>query len=238
MNVFSRLCIALVAAAALVLSGSRSAEKLTVWWVKGFYKSEDDALYEAIKVRGQDRYQGRAVAVRYRTAFRKSSPRWTQNPPDVAYIDVFDFRSPRKWAYEGKLEDISDVITPIKGGSSPTRSRPPCSTTTRRRKGVLRISAETADLCIEYWKDMLAEAGYKRVRHRRRGRNTGRSGATRCSPITGRRPASADLRPLPDGCRLSDSYYSFLTFMDAYNVKLVDDNGKLWSTIPGQGENG
>jgi len=25
----------------------------------------------------------------------------------------------------------------------------------------------------------------------------------------------------------SDSFYSFLTFMDAYNVKLVDDNGKL-----------
>ena len=24
-------------------------EKLTVWWAKGFYKSEDDALYEAIK---------------------------------------------------------------------------------------------------------------------------------------------------------------------------------------------
>ena len=29
------------------------------------------------------------------------------------------------------------------------------------------------------------------------------------------------------GVDSSDSYYSFLTFMDAYNVKLVDDNGKL-----------
>ena len=24
-------------------------DKLTVWWVKGFYKSEDDALYAAIR---------------------------------------------------------------------------------------------------------------------------------------------------------------------------------------------
>ncbi len=24
-------------------------EKLTVWWVKGFYKAEDDALFAAIK---------------------------------------------------------------------------------------------------------------------------------------------------------------------------------------------
>ena len=29
------------------------------------------------------------------------------------------------------------------------------------------------------------------------------------------------------GVDSSDSFYSFLTFVDAYNVKLVDDNGKL-----------
>ncbi len=31
----------------------------------------------------------------------------------------------------------------------------------------------------------------------------------------------------PMGVDSSDSFYSFLTFMDAYNVKLVNDNGKL-----------
>ena len=42
---------------ALVASGllaggaaqAQAQEKLTVWWVKGFYKAEDDALFEAIK---------------------------------------------------------------------------------------------------------------------------------------------------------------------------------------------
>jgi multiple sugar transport system substrate-binding protein len=33
------------------------------------------------------------------------------------------------------------------------------------------------------------------------------------------------------GVDSSDSFYSFLTFMDAYNVKLVDDNGSRWSMI-------
>ena len=40
------------AVAGALLTGAMPAaaqEKLTVWWVKGFYKSEDDALYEAIK---------------------------------------------------------------------------------------------------------------------------------------------------------------------------------------------
>ena len=31
----------------------------------------------------------------------------------------------------------------------------------------------------------------------------------------------------PMGVDSSDSFYSFLTFMDAYHVKLVDDDGKL-----------
>ena len=40
-----------LAAVAIALSAAPSfaQEKLTVWWVKGFYKSEDDALYAAIK---------------------------------------------------------------------------------------------------------------------------------------------------------------------------------------------
>ena len=37
--------------AALVYAAApaMAQEKITVWWVKGFYKSEDDALFEAIR---------------------------------------------------------------------------------------------------------------------------------------------------------------------------------------------
>ncbi|HMJ99870.1 MAG TPA: carbohydrate ABC transporter substrate-binding protein, partial [Reyranella sp.] len=46
-----RRVLAGLAAVAIALSAAPSfaQEKLTVWWVKGFYKSEDDALYAAIK---------------------------------------------------------------------------------------------------------------------------------------------------------------------------------------------
>ena len=37
-------------AAGLITAGQVAAqEKLNVWWVKGFYKAEDDALFAAIK---------------------------------------------------------------------------------------------------------------------------------------------------------------------------------------------
>ena len=36
------------------------------------------------------------------------------SPPDVAYADVYDFQVTGKWAFDGKLEDISSVIDPMK----------------------------------------------------------------------------------------------------------------------------
>jgi multiple sugar transport system substrate-binding protein len=43
------LAVAIAAAIALSAAPSFAQETLTVWWVKGFYKSEDDALFAAIK---------------------------------------------------------------------------------------------------------------------------------------------------------------------------------------------
>jgi multiple sugar transport system substrate-binding protein len=52
MQGFPRSALGLAAAVAAVLALAAPAyaqEKLTVWWAKGFYKSEDDALLQAVK---------------------------------------------------------------------------------------------------------------------------------------------------------------------------------------------
>ncbi|MGL4495858.1 MAG: carbohydrate ABC transporter substrate-binding protein, partial [Beijerinckiaceae bacterium] len=44
------LALAAATAMTVVFSGAaRAQEVLNVWWVKGFYKAEDDALFAAIK---------------------------------------------------------------------------------------------------------------------------------------------------------------------------------------------
>src|SRR4029453_2693957 len=95
MKVLSRLCIALCAAAALVLSGQVAAqEKLTGWGGRGFYKSEDDALYEAIK-----KYEAKTgVKVELsQYAVQDGIPKAVAaldsgTPPDGPYIHVYDFQ--------------------------------------------------------------------------------------------------------------------------------------------------
>ena len=82
---------------------------------------------------------------------------------------------------------------------------------------------------IQYWIDMLEAGGLQGKRHPEGLEGLlgvlVRQGAAR---PRARRPARAST---PSASRWasnsSDSFYSFLTFMDAYNVKLVDDNGKL-----------
>ncbi len=50
MTLLHKLAASLAAVGVLTAAAPVAAqEKLTVWWVKGFYKSEDDALFEAIK---------------------------------------------------------------------------------------------------------------------------------------------------------------------------------------------
>src|SRR5262249_22762501 len=122
-TVMHGLFAGLVAAAILLSFGGQvlAQEKLTVWWVKGFYKSEDDALFEAVKkfeqetsVQGDPSQYAVADIIRKRVAALDSG-----TPPDVAYADVYDCQVAGKWASDGRLEDTSDVIEPIKSVFTP-----------------------------------------------------------------------------------------------------------------------
>src|SRR3979411_1789726 len=117
-----RSILGMVAAGAMLLAGQALAqEKLTVWWVKGFYKSEDDALFAAIK-KFEQKTGVQVELSQY--AVQDMIPKTVASldsgtPPDVAYADVYDFQVAGKWAFEGKLEDVSDIIEPLKANFAP-----------------------------------------------------------------------------------------------------------------------
>jgi multiple sugar transport system substrate-binding protein len=235
MKLWSKIGIAFAAVGMLCGAAPAAAqEKVTVWWVKGFYPSEDAALFDAVK-KFEAKTGVKVELSQY--AVQDGIPKTVAaldagTPPDVAYIDVYDFQVLGKWAYEGKLEDISDVITPIKNNFLPnTVETTYLYNEKAKKKAYYAFPLKQQTMHIEYWKDMLAEAGDTNI------------------PDTWKEywsfwcdKAQADYRKktgkriygtgFPMGVDSSDSYYSFLTFMDAYNVKLVDDNGKLLVSDP------
>jgi multiple sugar transport system substrate-binding protein len=226
------LACAFVAAGVFSTAPALAQEKITVWWGKGFYKAEDDALFAAIK-KFEAKYPKYKIDLSL-YAPQEAIPKTVAsldagNPPDVAYGDVYDFQVTAKWAYEGKLEDISSILDPMRAKFEPAA----LATTflynnTNQKRAYYAFPVKQQTMHIQYWKDMLADAGFKESDIPKDWKGYWDFW---CDKVhngyrqkTGQRAFGTGF---PMGVDSSDSFYSFLTFMDAYNVKLVSDAGKL-----------
>ena len=224
---------AMVAAGLVSAVGPAFAqEKLTVWWVKGFYKAEDDALFAAIRKFEEKNKNIKIDLSLY--PIQDMIPKTVAaldsgNPPDLAYADTYDFQVTAKWAYDGKLEDVTSVIDKVRNNFEPAA----LSTTflynnQTKNRAYYAYPVKQQTMHIQYWKDMLAESGYKESDI---PKDWNSYWDFWCSKVqagyrqkTGKRGFGSGF---PMGVDSTDSFFSFLTFMDAYNVKLVNDSGKL-----------
>lgn len=223
---------ACISTAMLVAGHAAAQEKLTVWWGKGFYKAEDDALFAAIK-----KFEANNPKIKIDLSLyapQEMIPKSVAamdagNPPDVAYGDVYDFQVTAKWAFDGKLEDITSVIDPMAAKFEPRA----LSTTfllnnTNSKRAYYAFPVKQQTMHIQYWKDMLTEAGFKESDIPKDWKGYWDFWCDKVQ--TGYRQKTGNRAfgvGHPIGVDSSDSFYSFLTFMDAHNVKLVSDTGKL-----------
>ena len=225
----------LAGAAALAIAFSAAPgfaqEKLNVWWVKGFYKSEDDALFAAIK-KFEAKTGVKVDLSQY--AVQDMIPKTVAaldsgSPPDIAYSDTYDVQVAGKWAYDGKLEDISDVIEPMKDRFAPvTIETAYLYNDKAKKKAFYGFVLKQQTLHIQYWKDMLGTAGFKENDIPGTWKEYWSFWCNKVQPAY-RKATSSRVYGIgnPMGVESTDSFQSFLSWVDAYNVKLVDDSGKL-----------
>ena len=226
------LACAFVAAGLWIAVPAMAQDKLTVWWAKGYYKAEDEALFATIK-KFEAKYPKIKIDLSLyapQEAIPKSVAAMDAGtPPDVAYADVYDFQVAAKWAYEGKLEDLSSVIDPLRAKFEPTA----LSTTflfnnTTQSRAYYAFPIKQQTMHIQYWKDMLVDAGFKESDIPKDWKGYWNFWCDKVQ--TGYRQKTGTRAfgtGFPMGVDSSDSFFSFLTFMDAYNIKLVSDSGKL-----------
>ena len=230
------LSTAMVATGLISAGNALAQEKLTVWWVKGFYKAEDDALFDVIK-KFEAKTKVKVELSQYPvqdTIPKTVAALDSKNPPDVAYSDVYDFQVTAKWAFDGKLEDLSDVLLPLKANFTPnTLETTYLYNDVAKKRAYYAFPMKQQTMHIEYWKDMLAEAGLKQSDIPTKWADYWSFWCEKAQPAhrkaTGKRTFGIGQ---PMGVDSTDSFYSFLTFADAYNVKMVDNNGKLLMDDP------
>jgi multiple sugar transport system substrate-binding protein len=227
-----RLVAATVAGVAFAFAGQALAQQtLTIWWAKGFYKSEDDALLEAIK-KFEDKTKAKVELSQY--PVQDMIPKTVSaldagTVPDIAYADVYDFQVTGKWAFDGKLEDLSDILTPMKAQFLPnTLETVYLYNDKTKKRAYYAYPIKQQTMHIQYWIDMLGTAGFKPSDIPTGWKEYWSFWCDKVQPAYRQKSGTRIYATgFPMGVDSSDSFYSFLTFMDAYNVKLVDDSGKL-----------
>ena len=227
-----KLIAGVVAGCALTFAGHALAqETLNVWWNRGFYKSEDDALLAAIK-KFEDKTKVKVELSQY--PVQDMIPKTVAaldagTPPDVAYADVYDFQVTGKWAYDGKLEDLSDILTPMKSTFLPnTIETTYLYDDKTKKRAYYAFPLKQQTMHIEYWIDMLNAAGFQESQIPTDWKGYWSFWCDKVQPAYRKASGTRNYATgFPMGVDSSDSFYSFLTFMDAHNVKLVDDAGKL-----------
>lgn len=228
-----RISIAVSAAMALLVAGQAVAqEKLTVWWNKGFYKAEDDALFAAIK-----QFETKYPKIKIDLALyapQEIIPKTVAamdsgSVPDVSQGDAYDFQVTSKWAFEGKLEDLSSMIEPIRAKfEAAALSTTLLYNNTNQTRAYYAFPIKQQTMHIQYWRDMLSEAGFKESDIPTDWKGYWNFWCDKVQPAHRQKTGTRSFGiGMPLGVDSSDSFFSFLTFMDAYNIKLVNDAGKL-----------
>ena len=214
-----------------VTSPAAAEEKLVVWWNKGYYKAEEDALLDVIR-KFEAKSGVKVELSEYAT--QDMIPKLVAaldsgSPPDVTYADTYNFQGVGKWASEGRLVDLGSILEPIKGEFAPEALGTVLLYNDKTKaKAYYAFPVKQATLHLHYWNDMLEQAGLKETDIPKDWKGFWSFWCDKAQPAvrsaTGKRIYGIGH---PMGVDSTDSFISFLVFMDAYNVVLVDDNGKL-----------
>ena len=231
------LTLVVASAVALGAATAQAQEKITVWFGKGFYPSQDKVLMDAIaRFKARTGVEVELSLFSPEDAITKSvSAVEARTPPDIGFGLTYDFRVTGKWAFEGKLEDITGIIEPLKGQFL----EGPLSTTflmngKTGRKAWYAAPVELQLMHINYWIDMLQDAGFKESDIPEDWKGFWDFWCDKVQGALRKKGQRVYGVGQPAGTQASDTVYSFHMYMNAWDVKIVDDGGKL---LLDQGDN-
>lgn len=208
---------------------------LIIWWERGYYLQEDEA-FEALVAAWEAETGHRVDLVfidQYDLLKKAENALQAGTAPDLMYAALTDETLSARWAWEGALAEVSDVIEPVQQLYSPAAlqaSRYYNGTTQTQAFYTLPIHQQTTYL--HYWQTLLDQTPLRQ------------------QPIPDTwdafwafwQQAQDDLRRqgqqdiyalgLPMSSEASDTHYAFEKVLDAYDVELWDDQGNLRQDDP------
>lgn len=203
---------------------------LTIWWTKGFYPEEDEAIKKIVASWEQQSGMKAELTIlsEDENVLRTESSLETGNPPDIVYNRAVDATLSPRYASEGKLADVSDVIEPMKDIYSKTALQSVYFyNNVAKKRSYYAVPIQQQTNHIHYWEDILEDNGLSSSdipsewdafwKFWQQAQNTARENGY---------PEIYGIG-LSVSATANDTLQDLEHFLEAYDVRLLDENGKL-----------
>jgi multiple sugar transport system substrate-binding protein len=230
-------------------SNGAQPKVLRIFWRRGFFPEEDQALQSVIR----EWEQKSSIPVELSLlspddVLNQAMIELEQgNPPDIVFAHRADYTLEPRWALEDKLLDVSDVVETVKDQYSPIALKASYFyNQARRQSSFYGVPIEMQALHIHYWRDRLAEIGlsdadipndwdgfwqfWQRAQAQFQAQAEARSGQAKSTDqSTDQSTGKSKVYGL--GLTLSpassDSFFLFEQLLEDYNIELLDEQGNL-----------
>ena len=200
---------------------------LEIWWDKGFYREEDEALQQVLNEWEQETGNQVRLSLYNNDALLLKAERAIQagSPPDILMNDAADrFLNP-SLAWKGQLADLTEVIEPIKDSYSDTVLASVYFYNKRQKKrSYYAIPIHIGIPHIFYWRDLLQQAG-------KRERDIPQDWDAFWKfwqQVQDKLPTDGVYGiGLPMSVESADTDDIFEQILEAYNVEILDSQGEL-----------
>ncbi|NEO74050.1 ABC transporter substrate-binding protein [Moorena sp. SIO3H5] len=206
-----------------------TAKTLSIWWQQGFYPEETDALRTIIdQWEKNNGIKVQLVIIPQKDILKEiESAIASGNPPDIFYAGVADLTIIPRLAWNNQLVDVSDVIQPLKNWySEGVLAGVNYQNKVAKKRSYYAVPIMQSAIHIHYWQDILTEIGQAKGAIPRDWQGFWRF----WEEVQGQLRQSSYPNMYSIGMPMSmslDTYNNFEQFLEAYNVKLIDKNGKL-----------
>lgn len=209
---------------------SKQDNILKLWWDKGYNPEEDEALQKLVQ--NWEQKTGNKVQIHFYTLDKRSEKpqRYLQGgvAPDIFMSFKAESTLNPTLAWEGKLKDVSEIVEPVKEiYDQDALETAYYYNNVEKKRSYYAVPIHRAALHLYYWKDLVEK--------------TGRTSADIPQDWDGfwqfwldvgkdlKTKHQQDILPigLPMSVEAGDTYQAFEHVLEAYNVKLVDDEGNL-----------
>lgn len=228
----------------LVGEPAQAAQKLTVWWNKGYYPEEDAAMQKIVKdFEAQHKVEvDLSFAAQEELHKKITAALIARRVPDVAFSFYNDWQVVPKYAWEDQLADVSDLINELKPRYNEKMLQAGYVFNNKTKKrSYYGIPIEAQTMHIHYWRDLLKEAGmeddpakipmkwdeywayWKKAQDALRKKNPAKYGKLYGIGMT-------------ESTRATDTLYNFEMALLSYGGDLLDANGKVIADQPNNRE--